>query len=48
VILRGDGEFVGWDSVGAAIKEGYDCIFGDKACVRRLSRRSGIKLGRKI
>ena len=32
VILRGDGEFISWESVEAAIQEGYSFIFGNKAC----------------
>ncbi len=32
VILRGDGEFISWESVKVAIEEGYDFIFGNKAC----------------
>ncbi|MCP4987797.1 MAG: IS1380 family transposase [Colwellia sp.] len=32
VILRGDGEFISWESVEAATKEGYDYIFGNKRC----------------
>lgn len=32
VILRGDGEFIGWESVEAAIEEGYLFIFGNKGC----------------
>lgn len=33
VILRGDGEFISWESVEAAISEGYLFIFGNKGCV---------------
>jgi hypothetical protein len=32
VLLRGDGEFLSWDSVAAAIHEGFEFIFGNKAC----------------
>jgi hypothetical protein len=32
VILRGDGEFISWEAVKAAIEEGYHYIFGNKAC----------------
>src|SRR3972149_6737249 len=32
VILRGDGEFIGWESVKAAYEEGYEFIFGNKGC----------------
>ncbi len=32
VILRGDGEFISWEAVQAAFDEGYDFIFGNKAC----------------
>jgi hypothetical protein len=32
VILRGDGEFISWDSVKAAEDEGYVYIFGNKGC----------------
>lgn len=32
VILRGDGEFISWDSIQAAEDEGYVYIFGNKAC----------------
>lgn len=32
VILRGDGEFISWESVEAAISEGYLFIFGNKRC----------------
>jgi Transposase DDE domain group 1 len=31
VLLRGDGEFIGWEPVKAALEEGYDFIFGNKA-----------------
>ncbi len=30
VILRGDGEFISWEAVEAAYKEGYDFIFANK------------------
>lgn len=32
VILRGDGEFISWEAVKATKEEGYDFIFGNKAC----------------
>jgi hypothetical protein len=32
VILRGDGEFISWESVEAAFEQGYGFIFGNKAC----------------
>ena len=32
VVLRGDGEFIGWESVEAAIEGGYLYIFGNKGC----------------
>lgn len=32
VTLRGDGEFIGWESVKAAMTEGFHYIFGNKAC----------------
>lgn len=32
VILRGDGEFIGWESVEADIEEGHLFIFGNKGC----------------
>jgi hypothetical protein len=32
VLLRGDGEFLSWDSVAAATQEGFQFIFGNKAC----------------
>jgi len=32
VILRGEGEFISWESVKAATDEGYGFIFGNKAC----------------
>jgi len=32
VILRGDGEFISWDAVEAAMEEGYHFIFGNKVC----------------
>ena len=32
VILRGDGEFISWESVEAAFDEGYWFIFGNKGC----------------
>ena len=32
VILRGDGEFISWESVKAAEDEGHVYIFGNKAC----------------
>lgn len=32
IIIRGDGEFIGWESVEAAEEEGYDFIFGNKVC----------------
>jgi len=32
IILRGDGEFISWEAVKAAIGEGFDFIFGNKAC----------------
>lgn len=32
VILRGDGEFISWESVDAAMEGGYLFIFGNKGC----------------
>jgi hypothetical protein len=32
VTLRGDGEFISWESVEAAEEEGYEYIFGNKGC----------------
>ena len=32
VLLRGDGEFLSWDSVAAATQEGFEFIFGNKVC----------------
>jgi hypothetical protein len=32
VILRGDGEFISWDSVDASEENGYEHIFGNKRC----------------
>jgi hypothetical protein len=32
VLIRGDGEFISWEAVKAAKEEGYDFIFGNKAC----------------
>ncbi len=32
VIIRGDGEFISWESVKVAITESYDYIFGNKSC----------------
>lgn len=32
VVLRGDGEFISWESVDAAYEEGYWFIFGNKSC----------------
>ena len=32
VILRGDGEFISWDSIKAAYEEGYEFVFGNKVC----------------
>ncbi len=35
VILRGDGEFISWEAVAAALDEGYQFIFGNKVCAPR-------------
>lgn len=32
VILRGDGEFIRWESIAACEKNGYEYIFGNKCC----------------
>lgn len=32
VVLRGDGEFISWESVAAALYEGYEFIFANKSC----------------
>ncbi len=32
VVLRGDGEFISWESVKASLDEGYWFIFGNKVC----------------
>jgi hypothetical protein len=32
VLIRADGEFLSWQSVEAAIEEGYDLIFANKVC----------------
>jgi len=32
VLIRADGEFLSWQSVEAAVEEGYDIIFANKVC----------------
>jgi hypothetical protein len=32
VIVRGDGEFISWESIAACESNGYDYIFGNKRC----------------
>jgi hypothetical protein len=39
VLLRGDGEFLSWDSVAAASQEGFEFIFGNKVCQPEFDHR---------
>lgn len=32
VKVRGDGEFIGWESIKACLDEGFTFIFGNKSC----------------
>jgi hypothetical protein len=32
VLIRGDGEFIGWESISACQRRGYSFIFGNKRC----------------
>ena len=45
VRVRGDGEFIGWESVKACLDEGFRFIFGNKRCDRRFPRADGIGTG---
>lgn len=47
VVLRGDGEFISWYAVSAAIEEGYRFIFGNKACNPPFDPRKWYKVKRK-
>ena len=47
VILRGDGEFISWESVEAAIEEGYSFIFGNKRCDPPFESNGWYKVKRK-
>ena len=42
VLLRGDGEFLSWDSVAAATQEGFQFIFGNKVASPCLTPAAGI------
>lgn len=39
VCIRGDGEFIGWDSVDACLGLGYDFILGNKRCAPPFPKR---------
>lgn len=39
VCVRGDGEFIGWDSVKACLDKGYDFILGNKRCSPPFKKR---------
>jgi len=47
VILRGDGEFISWESVEAAIEEGYSFIFGNKGCTPQFENKGWYKVKKK-
>lgn len=47
VLLRGDGEFISWESVEAALEEGYEFIFGNKACNPPFDPGKWYKVGKK-
>jgi len=32
VLIRGDGEFIGWESIAACTRRGYSFIFGNRRC----------------
>ncbi len=39
VLIRGDGEFIGWESIAACRKEGFWFIFGNKRCTPSFSEQ---------
>ena len=43
VILRSDGECIGWESVEADLEEGYLFIFGNKGAIHLLTGQSGTR-----
>ena len=45
IILRGDGEFIGWESVKACMEKGYHFIFGNKRCNPPFSEDTWYKKG---
>lgn len=47
VILRGDGEFISWESVEAAIEEGHSFIFGNKRCTPQFESKGWYKVKKK-
>ncbi len=47
VILRGDGEFISWESVEAAIEKGYSFIFGNKRCTPHFESEGWYKVKKK-
>jgi hypothetical protein len=47
VILRGDGEFISWESVEAAIEEGYSFVFGNKRCNPQFESKRWYKVRKK-
>jgi hypothetical protein len=45
VQVRGDGEFIGWDSVKACLDEGFSFTFGNKRCDPPFPRRKWYRQG---
>lgn len=45
VKVRGDGEFIGWESVKACVEEGFTFIFGNKRCTPPFRARGWYRHG---
>lgn len=45
VHVRGDGEFIGWESVKACLDEGFSFIFGNKRCAPPFSKNGWYRHG---
>jgi len=45
VLVRGDGEMIGWESVEACEKAGFSFIFGNKRCIPPFAKRGWYRHG---
>jgi len=46
VVVRGDGEFIGWESVQACLEQGFEFIFGNRRCTPPFAKKGWYRKGK--